>query len=91
MHAPHCRFFWVGCEIDLRNDRLQSVCLEFVLAKSPRKKTPRVLSALQIDDKGALECGLTENHNSSPDTDIVSCAKMKQCLAARNNAKLSAG
>jgi hypothetical protein len=51
--------------IDLRNYRFQTVRLEFILAKGPRKKASLVLSALQIDDECAFELGFGENQNGT--------------------------
>jgi hypothetical protein len=49
------------------------VCFKFILAKGSRKKPPVVFSAIQINDKGALEFSLGENHDGS----LTACLKRK--------------
>jgi hypothetical protein len=66
MHGAHGSFFEIRCEIYLRNDRLQSMRSKFILTKDSGEKAARILPTFQVDDKGALESGLGENHNPAP-------------------------
>jgi hypothetical protein len=57
-------------DVGLRDDRLKSQRFEFLLAERASEKTPRILPALQIDDEGASQLGLSENQQTPPSANL---------------------
>ena len=64
MHSAHCALLAVVSDIDLRNDRLQPMRLEFFFAECAGEEAALVFPALQIDEKGPFQLGLSENQVS---------------------------
>ena len=62
VHAPQRSLGLVESNVGLRDDRLQSVIGELLLAERAREETAIVLAALDVDDEGALELGFGEDH-----------------------------
>ncbi len=56
-------FVLVEGHVRLRDHRLEPVLLELVLAERPREEAAVVLAALEVDDEGARELGLGEDHD----------------------------
>src|SRR5882762_1532712 len=52
-------------DVRLRDHRLEAVLGELVLAKGAREEAAVVVPPLQIEDEGALQLGLGEDHDSS--------------------------
>src|SRR5215831_19513312 len=53
-------------ELGLRNDRLQPMFAELVLAEGAREEPPLVELAVEIDDEGAFKLCLGKDHYPSP-------------------------
>jgi hypothetical protein len=64
VHAANRTLLAIVRDIGLGDERLQPVCLEFMLAESAGKEAPRIFPSLQVNDKSALELGFRENHRS---------------------------
>src|SRR6266850_2191598 len=62
MHPANCAFSPIVGNIRLRYDGLQAVGFELILAKSARKKSSRILPALEVNDKCALQFCFGEDH-----------------------------
>jgi hypothetical protein len=65
MHSPQGSFPDVEGDIGLRNGRFQPVRRELLLAKGASEKTPRILPALEIDEKGSFKLRFGEYHVTS--------------------------
>ena len=55
-------FLQIEGEVRLGDDRLESVRLEFVLAKGAREEAPGVFPALEVDDECAPQLGFGKDH-----------------------------
>ena len=64
MHAPHGTLFDVKGDIGLRDDRFQPMGLKLLLAEGAREKAPSVFPALEVDNVGPFQLGLSENHSA---------------------------
>src|SRR5271166_6359708 len=62
MHAPQRSFLLAESNIGLGDDGLQPVRLKFILTENAGEKAPRILSALDIDDKCALQLCFRKDH-----------------------------
>ena len=54
----------VGTDVRLRNERLHSMGLEFLLAEHSGEESSVVLVPSEVDDEGARKLGFGENHLS---------------------------
>ena len=64
VHATHSALISIRGNAGLGNDRLQAVLVKLPLAKAAGKKTSFVLPSFQLNDEGALELRLGENHGA---------------------------
>ena len=64
MHAAQGALFSIRGDAGLGNDRLHAALFELPLAKAAGKETSFVVASLQLDDEGAFELGLGENHGA---------------------------
>ena len=55
-------------------------CLKLLPAKAAGKEASFVLASLQLDDEGALELGLGENHGRAHSAACGARAKSRRCL-----------
>src|SRR5262245_33308718 len=81
MQATHGALFSIRGNARLGNDRLQAVLIKLPLAKAAGKETSFVIASLQLDDEGAFEPGLGENHER-PHSAACDCgvrAKQRRC------------
>src|SRR5438477_11513 len=68
MHPTQRALAIVEGDVGLRDQRLQSVLGELVLAKRPREEPSAVLARLDVDDECASELRFLKDHSFSPVT-----------------------
>ena len=64
MHSAYGALFPILGDAGLGNERVHAALLEFLPAKAAGKETSFVVASLQLDDEGAFELGLGENHGA---------------------------
>jgi hypothetical protein len=63
MHATEGALEAIERDVDLRNDRIQAVRFELLLAESAREEPAVIFLGLEIDHEGAFQRGFRKNHN----------------------------
>jgi hypothetical protein len=64
VHAAERPFSAIEPDVGLCDDGFQAVLGKLLLAKRAREESPVVVSPLEVDDEGAFELCLCENHDS---------------------------
>ena len=64
MHAAHGALVPILGDAGLGNERLHAALFEFLSAKAAGKEASLVLASFQLDDEGAFELGLGEDHGA---------------------------
>ena len=62
MHAPHRAPSSIVGDARLNKDRLHAMVFELLCTKTAGEKASVVLPPFELDDEGALELRLSENH-----------------------------
>src|SRR3989449_9874674 len=66
VHPAHRALLLIESNIGLGDERLEPVLSELSLAEDPGKEAPVVLAAIHVEDEGALELRLDEDHDMVP-------------------------